>query len=194
MTKIWRLTAAIVVLCTPAKQSSDFGSVGGIGIGQSGLPGYETEAQKVWNVFIALGNIAFAYSYSMILIEIQVRPSTRCMIVQNCRRSTYFDMSQLLGSIGGILASSVWCLCCPFFPRLFPLGFTLLLGFGVSVFVFFHLERICFPPLYSPVDEGKTNSIRASQSTVELGGFNGRPVPDEFTGPVTYCDDQRRGW
>ncbi|KAG0498930.1 hypothetical protein HPP92_003621 [Vanilla planifolia] len=30
-----------------------------------------TEAEKVWNVFNALGNIAFAYSYSMILIEIQ---------------------------------------------------------------------------------------------------------------------------
>ena len=27
---------------------------------------------KVWNVFQALGNIAFAYTYSMVLLEIQV--------------------------------------------------------------------------------------------------------------------------
>ena len=30
-----------------------------------------TVAQKVWQTFQALGDIAFAYSYSMILIEIQ---------------------------------------------------------------------------------------------------------------------------
>ena len=30
-----------------------------------------TAAQKVWQTFQALGDIAFAYSYSMILIEIQ---------------------------------------------------------------------------------------------------------------------------
>lgn len=34
-------------------------------------------AQKIWLAFQALGDIAFAYSYSMILIEIQV--SNRCM-------------------------------------------------------------------------------------------------------------------
>ncbi|GMH00938.1 hypothetical protein Nepgr_002777 [Nepenthes gracilis] len=33
--------------------------------------GVVTPAQKVWNSFQALGDIAFAYSYSMILIEIQ---------------------------------------------------------------------------------------------------------------------------
>jgi hypothetical protein len=31
-----------------------------------------TKAQKLWGTFQALGNIAFAYSYSQILIEIQV--------------------------------------------------------------------------------------------------------------------------
>jgi hypothetical protein len=31
-----------------------------------------TKAQKIWGTFQALGNIAFAYSYSQILIEIQV--------------------------------------------------------------------------------------------------------------------------
>ncbi|XP_020587748.1 amino acid permease 8-like [Phalaenopsis equestris] len=30
-----------------------------------------TQTQKVWNVFQALGNVAFAYSFSMVLIEIQ---------------------------------------------------------------------------------------------------------------------------
>lgn len=34
--------------------------------------GTVTPAQKVWRTFQSLGNIAFAYSYSMILIEIQV--------------------------------------------------------------------------------------------------------------------------
>lgn len=34
--------------------------------------GVVTETQKVWRSFQALGAIAFAYSYSLILIEIQV--------------------------------------------------------------------------------------------------------------------------
>lgn len=42
------------------------GSVTGIGIGTV------TETQKIWRSFQALGDIAFAYSYSLILIEIQV--------------------------------------------------------------------------------------------------------------------------
>ncbi|XP_027904180.1 amino acid permease 4-like [Vigna unguiculata] len=41
------------------------GSLTGIGIEAV------TEAQKVWGVFQALGNIAFAYSYSFVLLEIQ---------------------------------------------------------------------------------------------------------------------------
>jgi hypothetical protein len=32
--------------------------------------------QKIWLMFQALGNIAFAYSYTIILIEIQVRKGT----------------------------------------------------------------------------------------------------------------------
>lgn len=42
------------------------GSLTGISIGTV------TETQKIWRSFQALGNIAFAYSYSLILIEIQV--------------------------------------------------------------------------------------------------------------------------
>ncbi|KAJ7965511.1 Amino acid permease [Quillaja saponaria] len=42
------------------------GSLTGISIGVT-----VTETQKIWRSFQALGNIAFAYSYSMILIEIQ---------------------------------------------------------------------------------------------------------------------------
>ncbi|XP_061348655.1 amino acid permease 4-like [Gastrolobium bilobum] len=41
------------------------GSLTGVSIGTV------TEAQKVWGVFQALGNIAFAYSYSFVLLEIQ---------------------------------------------------------------------------------------------------------------------------
>lgn len=42
------------------------GSLTGISIGAV------TKTQKIWRSFQALGDIAFAYSYSIILIEIQV--------------------------------------------------------------------------------------------------------------------------
>ncbi|KAE9615275.1 hypothetical protein Lal_00048522 [Lupinus albus] len=41
------------------------GSITGVAVGTI------TQTQKIWKTFQALGNIAFAYSYSMILIEIQ---------------------------------------------------------------------------------------------------------------------------
>jgi hypothetical protein len=47
------------------------GSLTGISIGDASL-GAVTQTQKIWRSFQALGDIAFAYSYSMILIEIQV--------------------------------------------------------------------------------------------------------------------------
>lgn len=40
--------------------------------GISGVP-MSSKAQKVWRVSQALGDIAFAYPYSLILLEIQVR-------------------------------------------------------------------------------------------------------------------------
>jgi hypothetical protein len=43
------------------------GSLTGISIGTV------TQTQKIWISFQALGDIAFAYSFSMILVEIQVR-------------------------------------------------------------------------------------------------------------------------
>uniref|UniRef100_A0A5B7AM45 Putative amino acid permease 3 n=1 Tax=Davidia involucrata TaxID=16924 RepID=A0A5B7AM45_DAVIN len=45
------------------------GSLTGVSIG-TGI-GAVTQTQKIWRSFNALGNIAFAYSYSLILIEIQ---------------------------------------------------------------------------------------------------------------------------
>lgn len=42
------------------------GSLTGISIGAV------TQTQKIWRTFQALGDIAFAYSYSVVLIEIQV--------------------------------------------------------------------------------------------------------------------------
>jgi hypothetical protein len=49
--------------------------------GKTSLSGTEvgvdvTSAEKIWLAFQALGDIAFAYSYSMILIEIQVSSTT----------------------------------------------------------------------------------------------------------------------
>ncbi|PNY04094.1 amino acid permease [Trifolium pratense] len=48
-----------------AENGSFKGSLTGVSIGTV------TKAQKIWGTFQALGNIAFAYSYSQILIEIQ---------------------------------------------------------------------------------------------------------------------------
>lgn len=49
-----------------------YGSIGGQKICKPPITDVcGTEAEKVWNVFTALGNMAFAYSFSMILIEIQ---------------------------------------------------------------------------------------------------------------------------
>lgn len=47
------------------------GTLTGVQIGDPNL-GYVTKSQKIWAVSSALGNMAFAYSFSMILIEIQV--------------------------------------------------------------------------------------------------------------------------
>ncbi|XP_024535599.1 amino acid permease 4 isoform X1 [Selaginella moellendorffii] len=50
------------------------GSATGVPIGLT--LGSVTPAKKVWRVFQALGNIAFAYSFSTVLIEIQVTPTS----------------------------------------------------------------------------------------------------------------------
>ena len=47
------------------------GSLTGISIGTV------TQTQKIWRSFQALGDIAFAYSYSIILIEIQVKKNKK---------------------------------------------------------------------------------------------------------------------
>ncbi|CAM6085551.1 unnamed protein product [Calypogeia fissa] len=51
--------------------SQDHGSLGGIKIGDTDVHGYEKLHDKVFNIYIAMGNIAFAYTFSMILLEIQ---------------------------------------------------------------------------------------------------------------------------
>lgn len=48
------------------------GSLTGISIGTETSAGTVTSMQKIWRSLQALGAIAFAYSYSIILIEIQV--------------------------------------------------------------------------------------------------------------------------
>lgn len=78
--KLWWLSILAAVM------SFSYASIGvGLGIGKAAeagghiegtlggllFTGHEFEGKNVWPVFQALGNIAFAYSYSMILIEIQ---------------------------------------------------------------------------------------------------------------------------
>lgn len=48
------------------------GSLMGVSIGAMTKSGIVTPTQKIWRNLSALGDIAFAYSYSIILIEIQV--------------------------------------------------------------------------------------------------------------------------
>lgn len=48
------------------------GSLLGISIGTVTHAGTVTPTQKMWRSMQALGAIAFAYSYSLVLIEIQV--------------------------------------------------------------------------------------------------------------------------
>lgn len=57
-----------------AQGGHDYGSLGGTAIcydTTSTSCSFLSRPEKIWNVFTALGNMAFAYSFSMILIEIQ---------------------------------------------------------------------------------------------------------------------------
>jgi hypothetical protein len=50
-----------------AENGHSYGTLNGVAIGSE-----LSESQKVWTVLQAFGDIAFAYSFSLILIEIQV--------------------------------------------------------------------------------------------------------------------------
>lgn len=64
------------------------GTLTGIPIGDPSL-GYVTQSQKIWAVSSALGNMAFAYSFSMILIEIQVLVFNPSIHISNDNNYTY---------------------------------------------------------------------------------------------------------
>ncbi|XP_010527719.1 PREDICTED: amino acid permease 5-like isoform X1 [Tarenaya hassleriana] len=76
------------------------GSLTGIGVGTV------TPSQKVWRSFQALGNIAFAYSYSMILIEIQDTLKSPPVEEKTMRKATLISVAvttlfyMLCGCIG----------------------------------------------------------------------------------------------
>ncbi|CAK9227719.1 unnamed protein product [Sphagnum jensenii] len=71
MSLIYSTTGLGLSIGKIAEGGYSHGSISGTSIGDPSLAGYNTRAQKTWNVFNALGDMAFAYSFSMILIEIQ---------------------------------------------------------------------------------------------------------------------------
>lgn len=67
------MKSSIVFLCYLALKKMMIAETGTIRGSLTGISiGVVTETDKIWRSFQALGAIAFAYSYSMILIEIQV--------------------------------------------------------------------------------------------------------------------------
>ena len=56
-------------MCTEVGNGHSTGTVDGISV----VNGDTTAADKGWNITVALGSIAFAYSYSYILLEMTVR-------------------------------------------------------------------------------------------------------------------------
>ncbi|KAL1344454.1 hypothetical protein HN51_018375 [Arachis hypogaea] len=64
------------------------GSLTGVTVGPS-----VTETEKVWNTFEALGDIAFAYSYSMILIEIQDTIKSPPSEAKTMKKATFISVA-----------------------------------------------------------------------------------------------------
>lgn len=60
------------------------GSLTGVSVGTA--LGEVTQATKVWRSFQALGAIAFAYSFSLVLIEIQVPLNIFTIILEHDER------------------------------------------------------------------------------------------------------------
>lgn len=60
------MTSFYILFCCSAEGKGGKTSVTGVTAGVD-----VTTSQKVWNSLQAIGNIAFAYSYSNVLIEIQ---------------------------------------------------------------------------------------------------------------------------
>ena len=61
-----------------AKIASNHGARGTLLGVKIGAAAGVSASTKTWHALQALGNIAFAYTYSMLLIEIQVHPCARC--------------------------------------------------------------------------------------------------------------------
>ncbi|KAL1206964.1 Amino acid permease 5 [Cardamine amara subsp. amara] len=82
------------------------GTLTGVSIGLVTPSGTVTPAQKVWRTFQSLGNIAFAYSYSMILIEIQDTVKSPPAEVDTMKKATLISVAvttlfyMLCGCIG----------------------------------------------------------------------------------------------
>ncbi|KAG2330219.1 hypothetical protein Bca52824_001399 [Brassica carinata] len=69
------------------------GTLTGVTIGTVTSSGTVTPTQKVWRTFQSLGNIAFAYAYSMILIEIQDTLKSPPAEENTMRKATFISVA-----------------------------------------------------------------------------------------------------
>lgn len=72
----------------------DHGSLGGSPICYDTTNGctFQSTPQKTWNIFTALGNMAFAYSFSMILIEIEDTIKSPPSEASQMKKSTFISI------------------------------------------------------------------------------------------------------
>ncbi|KAL8459464.1 hypothetical protein ACS0TY_036814 [Phlomoides rotata] len=152
------------------------GSLTGISIGTV------TETQKIWRVFQALGSIAFAYSYSMILIEIQDTVKSPPSEFKTMKKATFISV---------VVTTAFYMLCGCFGYAAFgdTSAGNLLTGFGfynpywlldiANAAIVIHLVgayQVYCQPLYAFVEKTAQNWFPDSkfinkEQTVPIPGF-----------------------
>ncbi|KAK6160561.1 hypothetical protein DH2020_003942 [Rehmannia glutinosa] len=71
-----------------------------------------TGSEKVWNSFQAIGDIAFAYAYSTVLIEIQGLASIRTQWIGHIEEPTPENKVMKKASLVGVLTTTIFYILC----------------------------------------------------------------------------------